>query len=130
MKTYMREIAKLYGVGIKFRNNFRGGYYENDKYKIIVGLKGDYINTFCHELSHYLLHKEGIDPLYYSKDMWKHPEKYLKRYRWALNCELRTDKRAKEVSKVWFPKNKFEGAYKLDSFHRGFMYGYLFSSCA
>lgn len=128
---YIRTISKDYGVKVSFIKYSFGGYY--DRGRIFIGKdlpKFELIDTFCHELGHFLNDKEGKYKLYHRFD-GKHGINKLgvKRYaQYALKAEVYTEKRAKLLAKKWFPKHKFKASYKNTEFWRGFFYGYYFES--
>lgn len=131
LKRYMLDIAKIYGVKVKFENR-SGGIFRGDE--IAVGVnretQKEIIKTFCHELAHFVLWKTGKykkfhDPKYFGNlhSQFKH---YGHLVRYALNAEIATEKLGKQLCKEWFPKVKYEPYYKNTKLCYEFLYGYYF----
>jgi hypothetical protein len=127
LKKYIKEICKIYGVKIRFKNTFSGGIYWKGKIEIGKCLnKKDYIDVFCHELAHFLNDIESKYPVYHQQDSSKVIKKMgIKNYSlYALKAELYTEKRGKEISKIWFPQHKYKSSYFNTSYWKGFFFGY------
>jgi hypothetical protein len=125
---YMKKIAREYKVRIAFRSGFDGGFYETGK--IVIGdcqTKNELIDTFCHELGHFLNDCEGKYELYHRYDSDYGIRKMgIRRYaNYALKAEIYTEKRGRELAKKWFPNHKFTQGYRNNEFWRGFFFGYF-----
>jgi hypothetical protein len=127
LKNYLKEISKIYNVRLVFKPKTGGGVYWKNKITIDSNLsKNETIDIFCHELAHYFNDIENKYPAYHKKDACKVIEKMgLKKYaNYALEAELYTEKRGKQICKVWFPKHKYKYSYFKNDYWRGFFYGY------
>ena len=125
--SYMRKISREYGVKISFRGNVEGGFY--DAGKITIGKcssKSELIDTFCHELGHYLNDIEGKYKLYhrYGSQYGIRKIGHRRYARYALKAELYTERRGRELSKKWFPLHKFKASYHDTEYWRGFFCGF------
>jgi hypothetical protein len=125
--NYMKKIAKLHDVKIRFCSEMNGGSYWDGE--MVVGTnctKSQMVTNFCHELGH---HKNKLENKYIAYHNIKYdyliPIIGLENYaEIATEAEAYTDKVGKEIAKVWFPKVKYEGGYKNNKFWLGFFTGY------
>jgi hypothetical protein len=130
LKKYLKEICKIYKVKLVFKNNTEGGIYWKNKITIDSHLsRNELIDIFCHELGHYFNDLENKYPVYHKEDAYKAIKRMgLKKYaRYALEAEVYTEKRGKEIAKVWFPKHKYKSSYLKNSYWLGFFNGYYLS---
>lgn len=124
----MRKISREYGVKISFRGNVEGGLYDAGKITIGTGTtNADLIDTFCHELGHFLNDIEGRYKLYHRHDSEYGIKRmgYSRYAKYALKAELYTEKRGRELAKKWFPLHKFKASYRNTEYWRGFFFGYF-----
>jgi hypothetical protein len=127
LNKYIKEIAKIYGVKVKFNHNSTMATYW--KGKITLGTKGTdkyIIDLFCHELGHYKNDLEGVFSVYHREEPRVAIKKMgaLRYCKYALKAEVYTEKIGKDIAKIWFPNHKYKITYKNNSYYLGFFYGY------
>lgn len=129
-EKYFRDIAKIYQCKLTLRDEIAFGGWLRDR--IWLGTRGtlsEVASCFCHELAHYRNWLEGKYPAYHREIEVEVIERWgLGRYcHYALEAEIYTDRRGKELCREWFPGVRYEESYRRNNYWRGFVYGYYSS---
>jgi len=126
LKEYMRNIAKLYGCKVSFRD-ISGGFFDG-KGRITVGTKCSergIVSSFCHELAHHCNQIDGKFSRYHNGDGWLDRSNIIKSCNYAYRAERYTDLRGREICRTWFPYVRYEMAYDNSPHSKGFLLGYF-----